>query len=59
MVMFVEPGKTWCLAIVVIELSFCSFPDMVFDSVEDARDVAEALKAEKSGGVSPVGTFNG
>ena len=53
MVMVIEPGKKWCVGQLSADRAkpFVLFPDMVFDSVEKAREAAEALKAEKAEGV--------
>jgi|TARA_X000000368_G_scaffold399885_1_gene371272 hypothetical protein len=53
MVMCIEPNKTWCVGQLSADRAkpFVLFPDLVFNSVKEATEAAEALKAEKAEGV--------
>ena len=53
MVMCTKPGKEWCVAQLNADRAkpFVLFPDLVFNSVKEATEAAEALKAEKAEGV--------
>lgn len=53
MVMIIEPGKKWCVGQLSADRAkpFILFPDLVFDSVEEATKAAEALKAKKAEGI--------
>ena len=50
MVMFVDPGKTWCVGQLSADRAkpFVLFPDMVYETEVEATKAAEALKAEKA-----------
>ena len=53
MVMCTKPDKEWCVAQLNADRAkpFVLFPDLVFNSVKEATEAAEALKAEKAEGV--------